>query len=228
MDVAGLVLAVGDGRPPGAPPPMPLRRLGGVPLFVHAARALRASGVLDSLTVVAPPAAVEDVRAALRHELPDATVPDATVVAGAASRHECLHCGLSAVSPAARIVLVHDACRPLAPAELAVRVVEAVRAGADLAVPVLEVTETVKELDADGWITRTVPRESLVRVQAPCAARRDVLDASHRGCVPEDEGAWLTGVGIRAVAVDGHDDAFAVLQDADLDLAAAVLARRGH
>jgi 2-C-methyl-D-erythritol 4-phosphate cytidylyltransferase len=221
VDVAGLVLAVDDGRPP-ATPPMALRRLGGVPLVVHAARALRASGVLDSLTVVAPPDSVDAVRAAL------AEIPEAAVVAGARSRHESLHCGLAAVGTAARTVLVHDACRPLAPAELAVRAVEAVRAGAHLAVPVLEMTETVKELDPDGWITRTVPRETLLRVQAPCAARRDVLAAAHRGCVPADEGAWLTGAGIRAVAVDGHDDAFAVLQDADLELAAAVLASRGR
>ena len=201
---------------------MPLRRLGGVPLVAHAALALRASGLLRSLTVVAPPGMVEDVLAAL------ADFPDAAVVAGAASRHGSLHAGLAALDPAAPVVLVHDACRPLAPAGLAVRAVEAVRAGADLAVPVLEMTETVKELDADGWITRTVPRESLVQVQAPCAARTDALAAAHRGCVVEDEGAWLSGTGIQAVAVDGHDDAFAVLQDADLDLAAAVLAGRGH
>lgn len=222
MDVAGLLLAAGDGQPPAATPPMPLRRLGGVPLFVHAARALRASGVLDSLTVVAPPGAVAAVRDAL------ADFPAAAVVAGDRSRHRSLHTGLATVGAPARIVLVHDACRPLAPPELAVRAVEAVRAGADLAVPVLELVETVKELDADGWITRTVPRETLVRVQAPCAALGEVLAAAHRGCPATDENAWLTGAGIRAVAVDGHDDAFAVVQDADLDLAAAVLTGRGH
>jgi 2-C-methyl-D-erythritol 4-phosphate cytidylyltransferase len=225
VDVAGLVLAVGEGRPPEATPPMPLRRLGGVPLLVHAARALCASGVLDSLVVVVPPDATGAVRDLLVEFLPE--VP-AEVVAGTGSRHGSLHCGLSALGPAYATVVVHDACRPLAPAELAVRAVEAVRAGADLAVPVLEVTETVKELDADGWITRTVPRESLVRVQAPCAVRRDALDAAHRGCPVEDEGAWLTGTGIVAVAVDGHDDAFAVLGEPDLDLAAAVLASRSQ
>ncbi len=200
---------------------MPLRRLGGVPLLVHAARALRESGVVGPLTVVAPPDGVAAVRAAL------VDFPDAAVVAGG-SRHESLHLGLAALGAEAGILLVHDACRPLAPPELAVRAVEAVRAGADLAVPVLEMTETVKELDTDGWITRTVPRETLVRVQAPCAVRRDVLVAAHQGCPGTDESSWLTGAGIRAVAVDGHDDAFAVLQDADLGLAAAVLAGRAH
>ena len=208
-----------------ATPPMPLRRLGGVPLVVHAARALCASGVVDSLVVVAPPDATEGVRDLLVEFLPAVA---ADVVAGTGSRHGSLHCGLRALGRTADTVVVHDAGRPLAPAELAVRAVEAVRAGADLAVPVLEVTETVKELDADGWIIRTVPRESLVRVQAPCAVRRDALDAAHRGCTAEDEGAWLTGTGIRAVAVDGHDDAFAVLGESDLDLAAAVLASRSR
>ena len=46
-------------------------------------------------------------------------------------------------------------------------VVAAVRAGADAAVPVVEVTETVKEVDADGRIVRTVPRDALVQLQYP-------------------------------------------------------------
>ena len=198
---------------------MPLRRLGGVPLVRHAADALRASLVVDSLTVVAPPDEVAAVRESL------AGLPAVVVVAGG-SRHESLHIGLAAAGEGAGVVLVHDACRPLAPPVLAARAVEAVRGGADLAVPVLEMTETVKELDAGGWITRTVPRETLVRVQAPAAVRREVLIAAHRGCQVTDESSWLTGTGIRAVAVDGHDDAFAELQEADLDLAAAVLAGR--
>lgn len=200
---------------------MALRLLDDVPLVVHAVRALSASGVVDHVVVVAPPGAADRLRDQL-------TGLSAVVVDGVGSRHGSLHCGLSALGFAAEVVVVHDACRPLAPAELVVRAVAAVRAGADLAVPVLEVTETVKELDASGWIIRTVPRETLVRVQTPQAARRAVLDAAHRGCAPDpgDGADRVAGDGARAVAVAGHDDAFPVLREHDLDLAAAVLAGR--
>lgn len=230
MDVAGVVLAAGGGRrlTPGLP--AGLRLLGGVPLVCHAAFALCESGVVGQLVVVGPPGAEDEVRRALTVVLPGQEV---VVVDGAGSPHGALHRSLCALAPAAGIVVVHDALRPLAPAELVIRVVDAVRAGADLAVPVLEVTETVKELDAAGWITRTVPRETLVRVQMPQAVRRGVLDAAHGGCPSGDlvagesgGGGRLAGEGARVLLVQGDEDAFPVAGEPDLGLAEAVLAAR--
>ena len=113
------------------------------------------------------------------------------------------------------LVVLHDARRPLAPAGLVVAVVAAVRAGADAAVPVVEVTETVKEVDPDGRIVRTVPRESLVQIQFPQAVRAAVLDP-----------VQLIAAGARVVTVPGSADAFRVRDQQDLELAAAVLAAR--
>jgi 2-C-methyl-D-erythritol 4-phosphate cytidylyltransferase len=208
--------------------PKSLRLLGGVPLLAWAACALRDSGTVDQLVVVGPVGRADEVRQVL-----DACAPghDAAVLDGAESRHGSVHHGLSVVDPRIDTVVVHDACRPLAPADLVVRVVKAVHDGADLAVPVLEVTETVKLLDAAGWIARTVPRETLVRVQTPQAVRRVVLESAHRACPadlrPDDDGV-LAGAGARVVTVEGDDDAFAVAREHDLGFAEAVLAcRRG-
>jgi 2-C-methyl-D-erythritol 4-phosphate cytidylyltransferase len=120
---------------------------------------------------------------------------------------------LSAVD-GADVLVLHDAHRPLAPAALVVAVVAAVRAGADAAVPVIEVNETVEEVDA-GRIVRTVPRESLLQVQFPRAVRAGAVD-------PER----LIAVGARVVTVAGAADAFPVRDEHDLQLAAAVLAVR--
>ena len=113
------------------------------------------------------------------------------------------------------VVVLHDPHRPLAPASLVRAVVAAVRAGADAAVPVVEVTETVKEVDAGGRIVRTVPRDELVQLQYPRAVRPSALrpDAS-------------VAPGARTVTVPGATDAFAVRDRLDLELAAAVLAAR--
>jgi 2-C-methyl-D-erythritol 4-phosphate cytidylyltransferase len=116
----------------------------------------------------------------------------------------------------AAVVVLHDARRPLAPAAVVVAVVAAVRGGADAAVPVVEVTETVKEVDGAGRIVRTVPREALVQVQFPQAVRASVLGAD-----------GFVGAGARVVTVPGAADAFPVRDELDLELAAAVLAARG-
>jgi 2-C-methyl-D-erythritol 4-phosphate cytidylyltransferase len=226
VGVAGVLLAAGRGRRLAVDVPKSLCLLDGVPLLARAASALRESGVVDQLVVVGPVGGADEVRQVL-----DACVRGhgAAVVDGAHSRHGSLHRGLSVVDPRIETVVVHDACRPLAPADLVMRVVKAVHDGADLAVPVLEVTETVKLLDPAGRIARTVPRETLVRVQTPQAVRRLVLEAAHLACPadlrPEDDG-MLAGPGARVVTVEGHEDAFAVVREHDLGFAEAVLARR--
>ena len=168
--------------------------LDGTTLIDHAASALRGSGVVVSV-----------------------------LVARGTSAHDSLHTALPALA-GAELVVLHDAHRPLAPPELVVRVVDAVRSGADAAVPVVEVTETVKEVDAAGRIVRTVPREALVQVQTPQAVRVAVLVAAHRDCAPGDP---LLPASARVVTVPGTPDAFAVRDGHDLALAAAVRAVRG-
>jgi 2-C-methyl-D-erythritol 4-phosphate cytidylyltransferase len=196
-----------------------------LPLLSRAASALRDSGIVDQLVVVGPVGATPDVRAALAAALPAGS---AVIVDGADTRHGSLHSGLAAVGAEVDIVVIHDACRPLAPADLVARVLKAIHSGADAAIPVVEVTETVKELDADGWISRTVPRERLVRIQTPQAVRRVLIDEVHAGCGADglDELAALAPTDARLVTVDGDVDAFPVVLASDLAFAEAVLARR--
>ncbi|HST65405.1 MAG TPA: 2-C-methyl-D-erythritol 4-phosphate cytidylyltransferase [Mycobacteriales bacterium] len=166
--------------------------LNGSPLIDHAASVLRGSGVVVSV-----------------------------ILARGTSAHDSLHAALPQLG-AADVVVLHDVHRPLAPSALVDAVVSAVRDGAVAAVPVVEVTETVKEVDAAGRIVRTVPRESLLQVQYPQAVRASALLDRHRSCRPSDP---LLPPG--AVTVPGAPDAFAVTTAHDLDLAAAVLATRG-
>jgi 2-C-methyl-D-erythritol 4-phosphate cytidylyltransferase len=222
-----LLLAAGTGRRLGQGVPKALCLLDGLPLLSRAALALRDSGVIDQLVVVGPAGATSEVQAALDAVLPPDT---AMIVDGADTRHGSLHRGLAALGPYVDVVVVHDACRPLAPTDLVVRVLKAVYSGADIAIPVVEVTETVKELDSDGRIARTVPREALVRIQTPQAIRRVLLDEAHAGCTSHDLAADEPGVlaiaAAKLVTVDGDGDAFPVVQATDLAFAEAVLARR--
>ncbi|HVQ96170.1 MAG TPA: 2-C-methyl-D-erythritol 4-phosphate cytidylyltransferase [Mycobacteriales bacterium] len=222
------MLAAGPGRRLGQAVPKALSLLDGLPLLSRAASALRDSGVVDQLVIVGPAGAAPDVQAALASALPPGA---ALVVDGAGTRHGSLHCALAVLAAEIDVVVLHDASRPLAPADLVVRVLKAVYAGADAAVPVVEVTETVKELDRDGRIARTVPRERLVRIQTPQAVRRILIDQAHAGCGPDgpdgaDELAVLAPAAAKLVTVDGDVDAFPVVQATDLAFAEAVLARR--
>ncbi|MGQ0615772.1 MAG: IspD/TarI family cytidylyltransferase [Acidimicrobiia bacterium] len=144
--------------------------------------------------------------------------------AGGATRSASVRVGLAAVPAAAEIVVVHDAARPLAGAELFERVVAAVRGGADAAVPVLAITDTLKRL-AGSRVVGTVDRTALVAVQTPQAFRAEVLRAAHTD-EPEatDDAALVEAMGGSVVAVAGDPRNIKLTTPDDLVAARALAA----
>ncbi len=132
-------------------------------------------------------------------------------VAGGATRSESVRAGLAEVPEDADIVCVHDAARPLAPAALYDRVIEAIAAGADAAVPGRAVADTIKVIDTTtahgvvlGNVTATPDRSTLVAVQTPQAFRASALRAAHdSGGDATDDAALVESVGGNVVVVEG-------------------------
>ena len=85
---------------------------------------------------------------------------------GGPSRQASVAAGLAAVDGEAKIVVIHDAARPFASAALFTAVIQAVASGADAALPVLPLTDTVKRV-RDGLVVDTEPREELALAQTP-------------------------------------------------------------
>ena len=148
-------------------------------------------------------------------------------VAGGATRSESVRRGLDHVPADSDIVCVHDAARPFASTELYRRVVDAVAAGADAAVPGVPVSDTIKMIDADGAVVATPDRSALVAVQTPQAFRRSVLVAAHRdGGEATDDAALIEAAGGRVVVVAGETSNRKITVPADLDWARHELAGR--
>ena len=150
----------------------------------------------DGVVVVLPSAADVD---RWRDERGD------TAVVGGETRSDSVRAGLAAVPTSADIVCVHDAARPLASAELFARVVAAVRAGADGAIPAVAVADTIKIVDNGGVVIATPDRSTLVAVQTPQAFRAAVLRAAHAGGGADtDDAAAVERRGGRVVTVLGE------------------------
>ena len=125
-------------------------------------------------------------------------------VAGGDSRSASVRAGLAVVPDDATIVCVHDAARPLASPAVYERVIAAVAAGADVAVPGLPVADTIKVVEADGTVVATPDRSTLVAVQTPQAFRASVLRAAHAaGGDATDDAALIELAGGNVVVVDG-------------------------
>ena len=142
------------------------------------------------------------------------------VVAGGVLRSDSVRHGLSQVPDNAEIVLVHDGARPLAGDGVFERVIQAVRGGADAAVPVIEVTDTIRHR-AGG----TADRRDLLAVQTPQAFRAGALRAAHTGGADATDDATLVETSGGTVAtVEGDGRNVKITAPHDLMVAEALLA----
>jgi 2-C-methyl-D-erythritol 4-phosphate cytidylyltransferase len=98
---------------------------------------------------------------------------------GGRERGESVLHGLEDLPDEVRIVVVHDAARPLVTMETVDKVITEARSGRG-AIAALPVTDTLKEVDADGRIVRTVPRDGLWRAQTPQAFPRAMIEGAYR------------------------------------------------
>jgi 2-C-methyl-D-erythritol 4-phosphate cytidylyltransferase len=201
--------------------PKALRHLAGQPLLVHAVRRLAAAGSVASIVVAAPAGAIALVEGMLEGIGGVAL----SVVEGGATRQESVARALAAVQPGLSIVLVHDAARPLIPPELVDEVAAAVRAGHDVVVPVLPVTDTIRRVDAVGAVLSTVDRASLRAVQTPQGFSRAALVAAHAAADVEatDDATLAERIGLPVHTVPGRAEALKVTTPFDLLVAEALL-----
>jgi 2-C-methyl-D-erythritol 4-phosphate cytidylyltransferase len=206
MPVWGIVVAAGRGSRFGAP--KQFLALNGVRLVDRAVTT--ASAACDHVVVVLPPGE------------PWAGPPVTVTAVGGATRSDSVRSGLASVPSDADVVVVHDAARPLATARLFAAVVDAVRAGADAAVPGISLSDTVKQVDGDR-VVETVERDDLVAVQTPQAFRAAALRAAHaRGGDATDDAALVEQSGGVVVVVAGDRRNIKITGADDLALAAAL------
>lgn len=200
-------------------------RLAGKPVLAHTLEAFDRCEGIDGIVVVG---------SAESFHLLETLVRDAALslpvrfVEGGATRQESVYLGLLALPGDAEIVAVHDAARPLVTAAVIARTIEAARRhGA--AVACVPATDTVKQVDAGGRITGTLPRASLRAAQTPQtfrvplllraheAARRDGVDAT-------DDAALVERLGEPVLVVDGDRRNLKITTPEDMRMAEALLA----
>lgn len=221
MSVAAVVVAAGEGRRFG---PEKGRKqflvLEGRPVLAWALEALVRHETMEEVVAVVPSDVAADPPLWLQ-------ALAARVVAGGRTRAESVSRGVAALLARSGSVLVHDGVRPFATAALVRRVAAA--AGEGPVVPVLPVIDTVKEVNADGKVLRTLDRSRLVRVQTPQGFPLEVIRDLYADGMPEDvtdDAAACEARGIPVRTVPGEPDNLKITSPHDLELARWLAGRR--
>jgi 2-C-methyl-D-erythritol 4-phosphate cytidylyltransferase len=218
-----LVVAAGRGERLGSGRPKALVSLAGRPLVEWCVLALQEVREIEQIVVALPP---QDL---------DAVPVGAVAVAGGEARSQSVRNALQAAAEGDPVV-VHDAARPLAPPELFSKVIDELeRSGSDAVIAARPVSDTIKEVDADGrTVQRTLDRSRLWAVQTPQVFRRAALErvvsaASDELLASATDDAWLVEqAGGIVHVVDAGPRNIKVTTATDLRLAELLLAERSH
>lgn len=233
MAAVGLIVpAAGMGERLGFGVPKALHTVGSETILSWALRAGFGSGVVSAAVVAGPAGMRARVAELARPEVPAAA--SLQVVDGGVSRQASVRSAISALPGDVDVVLVHDAARCLAPAELFADVANAVLGGHDAVVPGLPVVDTLKQVDTAGNVVDTPERTALRAVQTPQGFRRNVLERAHAEALARgddgvsDDAGLVERIGCPVHVVPGNDMAFKVTRPLDVLLAEAILAQRDH
>ncbi len=225
MKVSASIPAAGLGLRMGSDIPKQFLLLDGKPILHHTLCALEQCSAVDEIILVVSEGEVEPTR----KQMADAHPKVAKVIVGGKERQDSVGNGLQSLDPATDIVIVHDGVRPFVSPDLIHLTIEAAREwGA--AITAIPLTDTIKKVNAEGRVERTVDRAGLWRVQTPQTFRVSLLKeafdkARADGFYGTDEGALIEYLGQAVKVVAGSEFNIIITQSEDLALAVTIAAQ---
>ena len=212
--VAVIIPAGGSGERLGAKIPKALVQIGGKTLIEHAVTNM--APIANQIIVAAP--------AGYEAEFLQLLGSEVTVITGGLTRTLSVKRALEHVEKENEFILVHDAARPLASTELALRIIDSLRAGEKAVVPGIAVSDTIKRVDEDNYVTKTPTRSKLRVIQTPQGFTRKVLMKAHSSDDDVTDDAGLVedrGIAVKVIA--GEDRALKITTTHDLTVAEQIL-----
>ena len=226
--VVAVVPAAGRGARMGGVTPKQYLTLGGLPLLVHSLRVLDSVESIADIIVVVPEADRQFCETELVRPFDIKKV--SKVVAGGRRRQDSVRKGLAAVAGSPDFVVVHDGVRPFITKELVTRAVESgVRTGAS--VVAMAMPDTVKQVNAEGVVQKTLKREELWLAQTPQVFRFAWLTEAHHFAEEKnldvtDDAALIENLGYPVTVVQGSSMNIKITKPDDLELGEAIITSR--
>jgi 2-C-methyl-D-erythritol 4-phosphate cytidylyltransferase / 2-C-methyl-D-erythritol 2,4-cyclodiphosphate synthase len=226
MFVTAIIAAGGRGERFGGLLPKQLTLVGGRAILERSVAAFVAHPAISEVIVALP----AEIAANPPPYLSGSAKP-VRIVDGGARRQDSVANGFRAASERSDVIVIHDAARPFASADLIARTIAAaMETGAALAA--VRSRDTVKRASESGTggalVEETLPRRLIYLAQTPQAFRRDVLrDALAHREDATDEAALAERAGHPVALVDGEETNIKITTPGDLLVAEAIASGNG-
>jgi len=230
MHVTAIIAAGGRGQRFGGQQLKQLLEVGGRPILERSVNAFLSHPAVHEIVVALPASLVEHPPDYLRQ-----TAKPVHLVGGGVRRQDSVANAFRAASLSSDVIVIHDAARPFASADLITRTIAAAaESGAALAA--VASRDTVKRASGPAeaghyrTVAETLARETIFLAQTPQAFRRDVLQAAlalgeRDGLDATDEAALAERAGHRVQLVDGEASNIKITTPGDLAIAEAIAAQ---
>lgn len=223
-DVYAVIVAGGSGTRFGGNLPKQFELLGGISVLMRSVMTFRKLLPLENVVIVLG----DGMESYWVDECERLGIERGETVTGGATRWHSARNGVMAL-PVQRnndVILIHDAARPFVTEAIVSRVVDAVGNGKDCAIPVTEVTDSIRRLDDDGCSV-ALDRSLLRAVQTPQGFNAGKLKRAFEmpySPLFTDEASMMEAAGYKDIAlVEGSPDNFKITRRADLVLAELII-----
>lgn len=191
--------------------------IGGIPVIIRTLLAFENSSKISNIILVARQEDVLEIGAvAEKYMISKLT----DIVSGGATRQESVLKGFLRLSNNDKKVLIHDGARPFVSENIISSVVDALDKCSAVTCAV-RVKDTIKEIDGDGKVLKTLNRESLVSVQTPQGVIiKDYLKAIENTDVSKftDDTSIMENAGYEVLTVEGSYKNIKITTKEDLAL----------
>lgn len=224
MKTIAIVPAAGRGRRLGLKISKPFVLLGGEPIIIRTLKALESSNHIDEIILAVERSRISAIKRLLKkHRIRKVTA----VVKGGATRFESVRNCLTALDRSAGIVLIHDGARPLIGKALIKNSIRLARKYGGCVVAVPE-NDTVKLVDENLFVKKTLDRRSIFRAGTPQTFRRDLLERAYRLNLKRatDDASLVEMLGEKVKILEGSYKNIKITTKEDLKIAEALLKHR--
>jgi 2-C-methyl-D-erythritol 4-phosphate cytidylyltransferase len=224
MKVSAIIPAAGLGIRMGSNIPKQFLLLDGKPILHHTLSVLDQCSIVDEVILVVSKKEIAMVQQQIRDSHPKVT----KVIMGGKERQDSVSNGLQSLDSETDIVVVHDGVRPFVSPDLIRETVEAAR-DFGAAISAIPVIDTIKKVNPEGLVERTVDRSGLWRVQTPQTFQVSLLKEALEKAQADnfygtDESSLIEYLGREVKVIPGSEFNIKITRSEDLVLGEKIAA----
>ena len=196
----------------------------GKPILHHTLSVLDQCSIVDEIVLVVSEREIGKTQQQIQNSHPKVT----RIIMGGEERQDSVSNGLESLDSETDIVVVHDGVRPFVTPDLIRETVEAAR-DFGAAITAIPVSDTIKKVNEEGLVERTVDRCGLWRVQTPQTFQVSLLKEAFAKAQAEnyygtDESSLIEYLGREVKVIPGSEFNIKITRSEDLVLGEKIAA----